>query len=282
MTSFDPISAADRHLAACPSLPEVGDAYEVLREVDSRGRRNGIDKDFVPVYDAAVVVDANEETCRYDLQQVSGFQKGQIKSMHAPTNGDTYLSRLITGGVLSPLAPWGKFLRKRKEKKFDAEFALKGQELQDFLAGRSVVAEDGNKMASGEYDPIPPPSGAWKGKTKESDGANQRILSDLRFRSDGTMSGRGSDTDDGDYTIKGYWSPGMVKWTETYNSNGPNGNFEVTVRAREVVEKKGPRKGEQKLDCFFVSTVRETKYDEDGDPYNGDFINGQFQLYYRP
>ena len=160
--------------------------------------------------DAAVVVDANEETCRYDLQQVSGFQKGQIKSMHAPTNGDTYLSRLITGGVLSPLAPWGKFLRKRKEKKFDAEFALKGQELQDFLAGRSVVAEDGNKMASGEYDPIPPPSGAWKGKTKESDGANQRILSDLRFRSDGTMSGRGSDTDDGDYTIKGSLSAGQA------------------------------------------------------------------------
>jgi len=91
----------------------------------------------------------------------------------------------------------------------------------------------------------PPASGFYSGSSAESDGAEQAVFCELQFAPDGTLRGKGDDSDDGVYTIEGCWSNNYVKWKETY-ANGPNGRFVTTVR--------GLFKSEEKtLDCRFVS-----------------------------
>merc|ERR1711907_780356 len=76
----------------------------------------------------------------------------------------------------------------------------------------------------------------WSGGSEESDGADQSVRSTIRFGSDGSISGRGNDGEDGYYTIKdGRWAPpntpnplktGVIRvaWKEKYDKG-----FEVVV-----------------------------------------------------
>merc|ERR1712159_598798 len=82
----------------------------------------------------------------------------------------------------------------------------------------------------------PPTTGEYWGGSEESDGADQSVRSTIRFGSDGSISGRGNDGEDGYYTIKdGRWAPLdtlnplknnilKVAWKEQYNQG-----FEVVV-----------------------------------------------------
>ena len=98
------------------------------------------------------------------------------------------------------------------------------------------VLEDLEVALAKSKETTPPTSGEYWGGSEESDGADQSVRSTIRFGSDGSISGRGNDGEDGYYTIKdGRWAPLdtlnplknnvlKVAWKEKYNQG-----FEVVV-----------------------------------------------------
>lgn len=236
-----------RTLAMCSSLPQVGDSFDILREVDPSGIRNG-QKHFEPTYDPGTVVESSENGCHYVVQQVNNPSKRLSGDVN--TNGENLATSafVLSAGEQGIIS--GSIRRRLRNRKFDFDFKQEQEKLRASLAGDGADANDQDYWIVKVKDdegcaPASPPSGLWKGSTEESDGASQEVSSTLRFLPNGKISGRGDDKDDGAYTIKGAWTPRLIKWTEFY-SGGPNGNFKVTVRAT-VSEK-------NQLKCDFVST----------------------------
>lgn len=132
-------------------------------------------------------------------------------------------------------------------------------------------------------NPATPRSGLYRGKTSESDGAAQAVETELTFTAEGTVSGSGYDTDDGEYTISdGRWTAdsngraSRARWTEVHRAlesfvypfplfptlfppylprsslpsqvykSGPRGAFKVTVRAVFTTQ--------NKMACKFTSS----------------------------
>ena len=89
--------------------------------------------------------------------------------------------------------------------------------------------------------PSPPPlSGTYQGASTESDNGDQDVKTTLNFHEDGTITGRGYDSEDGSYRVTdGRWavldgtSQATVAWTERYGSRG---GFEVLVEGSAVLE----------------------------------------------
>mmetsp|Transcript_25459 Transcript_25459/g.38616 ORF Transcript_25459/g.38616 Transcript_25459/m.38616 type:complete len:314 (-) Transcript_25459:425-1366(-) len=69
-----------------------------------------------------------------------------------------------------------------------------------------------------------PQSGLYHGVTIESDGVRQRVETTLKFSESGAITGYGSDSADGSYTVEGAWTDDKIRWRERYR------NFSVTVR----------------------------------------------------
>ena len=225
----------------CIDLPEVGDSYEVLNQVDASGKKNG-DAKFTATYSPATVTEANPNTCKYIIKSTDG--KTITNEM-----AETVLGRVswIAGfcGCLwiSLGAPAHSFVdEKTADKRWNKDFAKEFKEMMP-LPGKAEV----------------PFSGVYTGYTKESDGTKQQVYSKLKFTPDGKVTGQGKDKEDGWYAIHGEWTPTKVKWTEAYEG-GPNGKYTVKV--------KGEFDGiHQKLMCRFKSTH--------GYPYG---IRGTFNL----
>jgi hypothetical protein len=124
-----------------------------------------------------------------------------------------------------------------------------------YLTPLTPTHGDSEAYADGAFDShmdmdasptLPPPtSGLYSGSTIESDGSEQGISVDLHFAPDGSVEGRGNDSDDGPYTIQGKWTDKHIKWTESY-MHGPNGSFTTTVRSSFRFS--------GNLDCRFVSS----------------------------
>lgn len=123
--------------------------------------------------------------------------------------------------------------KKRREAKFDATF-------DDLLLKRQQSSK-------------PPISGAFQGRTDESDGTTQDVEVKLEFSDDDLISGHGFDSRDGNYTIKGnYTGAGLLRWTEYYiDSNNccasKNTKFTTTVRGTYSYKT-------ENIDCFFRSS----------------------------
>jgi len=98
------------------------------------------------------------------------------------------------------------------------------------------VLEELEEALAKSKETTPPTTGEYWGGSEESDGADQSVRSTIRFGSDGSISGRGNDGEDGYYTIKdGRWAPLdtlnplknnilKVAWKEKYDQG-----FEVVV-----------------------------------------------------
>merc|ERR1712224_79956 len=70
------------------------------------------------------------------------------------------------------------------------------------------VLEELEEALAKSKETTPPTTGEYWGGSEESDGADQSVRSTIRFGSDGSISGRGNDGEDGYYTIKnGRWAP---------------------------------------------------------------------------
>ena len=74
-------------------------------------------------------------------------------------------------------------------------------------------------------NPATPRSGLYRGTTSESDGAAQAVETELTFTAEGTVSGSGYDTDDGEYTISdGRWTAdsngraSRARWTDVHRA----------------------------------------------------------------
>ena len=198
--------------------------------------------------DPGTVVESSENGCHYVVQQVNNPSKRLSGDVN--TNGENLATSafVLSAGEQGIIS--GSIRRRLRNRKFDFDFKQEQEKLRASLAGDGADANDEDYWIVKVKDdegcaPASPPSGLWKGSTEESDGASQEVSSTLRFLPNGKISGRGDDKDDGAYTIKGAWTPRLIKWTEFY-SGGPNGNFKVTVRAT-VSEK-------NQLKCDFVST----------------------------
>ena len=221
-TKNNPDGKAFLDLSRCVDFPEVGDPYELLNEIDASGYKNG-NKKFKPTYISAKVIKSDPNTCQFVLESDDGKKV---------TNDKTYTlgNQLYVYGFLPSIIFASVYLQsppKSANVNFDEEFDKEFK-----YCKRNIFKK--------------PRSGYYYGSTTESDSTEQAVFSQINFKPDGQVTGRGRDGNDGDYTINGQWTPSKVKWTEIYEG-GPNGNFKVAVRGKFNTATKT-------IDCKFTST----------------------------
>ncbi|CAB9506800.1 expressed unknown protein [Seminavis robusta] len=206
---------------ACADLPVEGEVVDVLVD-DWRGN-------YVP----GVVNDVQEGSCSFKTDMVGGgkvFQYPASRRLTSNRNWQNWVAPSIVAGAVGfvGLIALEEEWNSEWERNFDDEFL------------QSTGGE--TKAAATEIETFPPPcSGSYVGTTRESDGMNQQVQSDLKFYSDGEISGDGFDSEDGRYSVSGAWKENKVRWIERYGLR-----FSVTVRG-EVLS-------DGSIQCRFTST----------------------------
>lgn len=114
-----------------------------------------------------------------------------------------------------------------------AQHAYNMKEYEKTKKARRLWLDKLDKNPAATAWAVPHMSGEYRGTSSESESANQALSTTLTFNEDGTISGRGFDSDDGWYeVVDGRWIPSKddsmatVFWTENYGSRG---GFEVLV-----------------------------------------------------
>ncbi|KAL3903667.1 MAG: hypothetical protein SGARI_005275 [Bacillariaceae sp.] len=202
--------------AACSDLPEEGEMLDVLIDENSGS--------YLP----ASVTSVNESQCRFNAEILGDvpFLQSRSRSLRSGRNWENLIAPAYILSIIG-YGPTTEFLHEQKMKSFDKKFS-------DL---------DEKAKASGWKSPPPAKNGLHVGKTTESDGTEQRVLSYLKFGEDGSIRGRGFDFADGKYKISGRWTAnGMVRWEETYK------DFTVVVRGRRIQET-------GTIQCDFESSV---------------------------
>merc|ERR1712038_2101935 len=193
----------------CPNLPEQDESIDVLVDKFIVGRG---------MYTRATVVQRGSDTCKFTAVRTPPARASTTNTgtdlakeynkpvtLSASRNYETYLAWSILLGMMTI----GNALIS----------------LYDYLQEISAVTHS-------KFDSLPipdktfasAPNGMYKGGAYEIYGWSktyQQVETKLEFRNDGTMYGKGTDSIDGDYSIKGHWKAlddggYLLHWKERY------------------------------------------------------------------
>jgi hypothetical protein len=178
-------------IQACSNLPGEGELVDML--VSRPGRTS-----YLP----ETVDEVDESRCEFVAHYSDGSRT--IGKTHQNVQ-DWLLPGAAIGATISYFLASGieDSLNVKKDEDLDAVF---------------------DKMDDTLTTSKPPIGGTFKGETTESDGSIQTVNAKLNFRENGLITGSGTDSFDGEYSIRGAWKGRTVRWTENYE------HYSVTVR----------------------------------------------------
>lgn len=200
------------------------------------------------------------DTVYYDSSPVVYDTPSYSAPVFPPSATDAAFHNGLWAGRVEGLAVAGgayylysEFLREEEDDEDEGYWherpsSHKAKELYDKELKATQALMGALKVEHAKTDPLVsaihmPASGKYEGASAEDDGGDQGVMSQLTFKSDGTVEGWGEDAEDGRYVIKdGVWSTtggdestvrpgGRVAWVEVYDSG-----FEVALRGQVLAD----------------------------------------------